>query len=724
MIRARSLATACVRECVRSLTAAGSSAANGGGARAAEAAVVVRALSERNSRSAQPPIGTATGSQVPSDDLDFIKPGHDRQGRDDPAEELGDLLRQHAWAREDWTGPLELSDYERVNLSKNLVRRIKDLRNANKLTKVGRAIEILNEGRRQGTKDLLVYEAVLQQLLSSCRVCEDGPENLEIILEKMREDGLQPDIKTYNYILDFHATVRNSQKAVAVYEEMLSKSIEPNQKTLSHVIVAHSRGDHDAMYRTVKELYARNWKGSRSAYLGMVAVMGQRSDDEGVLATMRRMRQESKKPTEAAFAKAFWAAENLGQVEMSKEIFKHRIEAGLPPQEYAYVKMMVMLMKHGRAEECLKYWRQLVCVNGLNGVVINPETYNFAIKCTCAVDNLDEMEAVLEMMESQGIVPTQKTYVAALSGLESPDDRDRIKGAARAFAAIAKTGIPPGATVLQRKAAAYAHAGMWQEAVDLFALVLEDKAQFSPRDWKCLMMAQFELGKFAEVRETWALSMQNRKTAHSYRAYDYALKAAKELKDPDWALRLREATREVDKVSIDLDRAAVETLLSSGRLEAARAILKEWETLALRVPSIRGFGGSYQLALAICEKRGDAKLALEFFDGMQSATPPFRPCVSCPSFMFVLESLKENGRVEELGAFFDDFCALAAQRAGEALPSPECYAFVTQARHDRGFSQSEEPAPYAGESKMDEDFTDDQYPELSPNTEGHGITCG
>lgn len=47
-----------------------------------------------------------------------------------------------------------------------------------------------------------------------------------------------------------HATVRNSQKAVAVYEEMLSKSIEPNQKTLSHVIVAHSRGDHDAMYRS------------------------------------------------------------------------------------------------------------------------------------------------------------------------------------------------------------------------------------------------------------------------------------------------------------------------------------------------------------------------------------------------------------------------------------------------------------------------------------------
>lgn len=61
--------------------------------------------------------------------------------------------------------------------------------------------------------------------------------------------------------------------------------------------------------------------------------------------------------------------------------------------------MMVVLMKDGRTEECLEYWRQLVCVNGLNSVVIHPETYNFAIKCTATVGNLGEMEAVLAMME-------------------------------------------------------------------------------------------------------------------------------------------------------------------------------------------------------------------------------------------------------------------------------------------------------------------------------------
>lgn len=51
------------------------------------------------------------------------------------------------------------------------------------------------------------------------------------------------------------------------------------------------------------------------------------------------MREESKLPTEAAFVWAYRAVEHLGQVETAKQLFQHRAEVGLPPQEYVFVKV-------------------------------------------------------------------------------------------------------------------------------------------------------------------------------------------------------------------------------------------------------------------------------------------------------------------------------------------------------------------------------------------------
>ncbi|CAB1117523.1 unnamed protein product [Ectocarpus sp. CCAP 1310/34] len=658
MIRVRSLAAACARECVR-FSSAGSSTSNGVGARAATGVVALRALRESSSlASAQPP---SAADEAHSEGAGVIQNGNQQHGGEfQRVEAVGDLLRQHARAREDWTGPLGLTDYERNRLPKELVRRIKRLAGANKRTKMRLVIQILDEGRQQGIKELVVYKAVLKQLLTTYRESKDAAQNLERVIERMEEDGLQPDVTTYNHILDLHALLHNSEAAVAVYEEMLSRGVEPNQRTASHMIVAHSRGCHDAMYRAVEEMYAKGWQGSRVACLGMIAVMGIRRDYDGVLYTIRRMREESKLPTEAAFVWAYRAAENLGQVETAKQLFQHRAEAGLPPAEYVYVKMMSILMKAGKAEECLEYWRQLVCVHGFNGVVIHPETYNLAIKCTMVVGNQDEMEAVLAMMEAQRVVPTDDTYSAALGGLEKWFTPHRARGAQRAFEAIARSGPPPSTRVLQRKAKGCAHAGLWQEAEELFSLVLAENGKLSNSDWKCLMMSQFYLERFGEVKKSWSRSVKGlevNKAGHSHRKLEYSLKAAKALGDVDWALEVRDAASEAGKRSVHLDRVWVEILLEAGRPQEARDVLKEWEALALRASSARVFQGVYELALESCEKSGDVELGLEFFDGMRSASPPYRLRSSCPSVAFILKALKDAGRAEEMVSFFDEFLA-------------------------------------------------------------------
>lgn len=62
-------------------------------------------------------------------------------------------------------------------------------------------------------------------------------------------------------------------------------------------------------------------------------------------------------------------------------------------------QVMVCLLMTDRADEALGYWRQLVCINGLNGVDISQETYNLAIKSAAKAGALEEMDTVLGMMQ-------------------------------------------------------------------------------------------------------------------------------------------------------------------------------------------------------------------------------------------------------------------------------------------------------------------------------------
>lgn len=62
-------------------------------------------------------------------------------------------------------------------------------------------------------------------------------------------------------------------------------------------------------------------------------------------------------------------------------------------------QVMVTLSEAERSEEVLEYWRQLVCLQGVSGVDIKPETFFLSLRNAAKANLWDEVEAIIGMMQ-------------------------------------------------------------------------------------------------------------------------------------------------------------------------------------------------------------------------------------------------------------------------------------------------------------------------------------
>lgn len=61
--------------------------------------------------------------------------------------------------------------------------------------------------------------------------------------------------------------------------------------------------------------------------------------------------------------------------------------------------MMLACYRGSRCAEALAYWRQLLVQDGVGEINIRPETYQLPFKAALAINDWDEMEAILDLME-------------------------------------------------------------------------------------------------------------------------------------------------------------------------------------------------------------------------------------------------------------------------------------------------------------------------------------
>lgn len=559
-------------------------------------------------------------------------------------------------------------------------------------------MRLLEDGRREGIKDVRAYNAVFRFLSADKK---NGA--MTELMEQLKGDGLEPNVDTYNYVIYGHATSKDVVSAVRTYDEMIASGLSADSKTLSNMVVAHSWRSTKDMTRTFEELRAKGLEPSRASYHSMVSALRRDENWQAIRTVMHTMIEEGRAPNDPAFAVGFMTARKLGDPDFAKLLLETRGRAGLPLRHDFFVNVMVTLAEAGRPAEVLVLWRQLVCVQGVGSVDIKPETYVLTLRSATKLRAWEEVGAILGMMEERSMPIDDNLYLAVMGQRGPVRDKgevERVLGFVEQLETRSGAAMAP-ALQLQL-AVVCASAKMFEKAMPLFEVAQNAEVRINGYCKQALVNTLVRLGRHEAVRTVWNESTSKDRKEYIGSMYQLFMTSADNLGDVDWALQLHQAClKGGNKPSRWFHPTVVKMLAEAGRLREAADIAE----------SLRSGGHdklppeSYSILCRCCMKEDDKKLAVEIVQEMRKGKgalylPP-------PGVLgFIISAFIDQRRPSEILKLFDrmraqnfqpsgDVYALLADAAVEAKHRTKVVEFVAEAKK-RGVEASAKAVAFTG----------------------------
>ncbi|CAN0008514.1 unnamed protein product, partial [Scytosiphon promiscuus] len=372
-------------------------------------------------------------------------------------------------------------------------------------------------------------------------------------------------------------------------------------------------------------------------------------------------------PNEAGFAVGFMSARKLGDTDLAKMLLERRSQAGLAPRQDFFVNVMVTLGEAGKSEEVLEFWRQLVCLQGIEGVSIRPETFYLAMRHAVKVKAWDE---------DAGKPLDEKVHNVLLGRRQ---DVSGVKDVQRLLvileSMVAQSGIELRPLTQLHLAVLCADAKMHDRAMPLFDAARSAGVSIGKFHRPALLSTLVAVGRLEEAKAQWMEATWAHKKDFTGSVLQLFMRVAERLKDADMALELHHESLKVRKSHARwFHPTALQILAEAGRIEEAFGTLRTRGQPKLPPTS-------YNILCQCCKERGDKEHIIKVVETMRKGNlslylPP-------PSALaFVVEAFTEKGKAKEVISLFD------RMRAQRLQPDPEVYSLLAEAaveanKHDK-----------------------------------------
>lgn len=312
------------------------------------------------------------------------------------------------------------SDIDRIKLVFNEFKTMEFLMNssaANSLIRSfgtrGMVEELLWVWRRMKDNgvepSLYTYNFLMNGLVSSMFI-----ESAERVFEVMENGKVKPDVVTYNTMIKGYCKSGNLKKAVERFQDMEVRNVEPDKITFLTLMQAcYSEEDYDFCLRLYNEMRDKGVDIPSHAYSLVIGGLCKKGKSMEGYTVLENMVAKGCEPNVAIFTALIDSYAKNRDLDMAMGLFKRMQNEGFEPDEVTYGVVVNSLCKTGRLEEALQWFDY--CKR--NNVATNAVVYSSLIDGLGKAGRLEEAEKLFEDMVEKGCPRDSYCYNVLIDAL-------------------------------------------------------------------------------------------------------------------------------------------------------------------------------------------------------------------------------------------------------------------------------------------------------------------
>ncbi|GAB2293899.1 hypothetical protein Dimus_028111 [Dionaea muscipula] len=296
------------------------------------------------------------------------------------------------------------------------------------------AVEIFTRTQHALSGSARVYNAMMGVYARSGKFTK-----VEELLNVMRERGCEPDIITFNTVINarLKSGPMEPNLAIDLLNEVRRSRIQPDTITYNTLISACSRGSNlQEAVRIYCDMEAHGCPPDLWTYNAMISVFGRCGLASKADSLLKKLKSTGFLPDAVTYNSVLYAFAREGNVEKVRDICMEMMKRGFEKCEMTYNTIIHMYGKKGEYELALQLYRDMK----LSGRSPDAVTYTVLIDSLGKGNKMREAANLMSEMLDSGVKPNLCTYSALICGYGKAG---KLMEAREIIDCMLKSGIKP-----------------------------------------------------------------------------------------------------------------------------------------------------------------------------------------------------------------------------------------------------------------------------------------